>query len=653
MSPDKSSMPARSKQSEVDTNNVIWYLGIDFGTTSLSAVLLNQSTGQRYPIYWLEEEARENKAGGAGGAGGGVFTNISPKNSSSDSSASPSPSRPGEVIFRLPTVTYSGLAASKRFVDVPGAPLPIVVGSLASNLAKKQHGIVLENFKPFLNIALPYYSSKRQEWEPSLELPSQQYVSLYWVRRALQALLATLIPKKALSNPVIRVGAVGLEPKTLEHALGQLEGVVLGTPVGWGDTYCFNLREAVLQAKLVKYPEQVFFLEDAIASILASLPTTNVDAPKSEKLEEQENFTPSPHLPWQGGTLAINAGAIATELVLVDLPDNLQDLTYSDFHLCSFPYGGNAIDQDIFCQLLYPQLSEAQRQEIFLDCDVELPLPGQPDSEKRDRLVLLLQRNPLGQALLKASGYLKLILQHKDEFTLNLGNDRWSVKRLDLETQVFLPFVQQLNHELNALLIKTGLSEHGISQVICTGGTAALGTLKTWLQHKISNATPSQETDLPTGTWVAAGLASLPLYPQALNRTQQQYSDYFLLSELLSAFPETIGNLVERTYTIKEIMQQLEHRGLNTSACYERLVCLIEGQLPSGLVPRVDDTSWLSAASKQNPLYSAIATAELFERKSPSLFRLNPQQQKRLCHYLSLVLSGTHQTFKEPIVVKL
>ncbi|MCA1995336.1 MAG: hypothetical protein LDL41_25310, partial [Coleofasciculus sp. S288] len=70
-------------------------------------------------------------------------------------------------------------------------------------------------------------------------------------------------------------------------------------------------------------------------------------------------------------------------------------------------------------------------------------------------------------------------------------------------------------------------------------------------------------------------------------------------------------------------------------------------------VPRVDDTSWLSVASKQNPLYLAIATAELFERKSSSLFRLNPQQQKRLRHYLSLVLSGTYQTFKEPIVVKL
>ncbi len=29
-----------------------WYLGIDFGTTGISAALLNRRSGEIYPIYW-------------------------------------------------------------------------------------------------------------------------------------------------------------------------------------------------------------------------------------------------------------------------------------------------------------------------------------------------------------------------------------------------------------------------------------------------------------------------------------------------------------------------------------------------------------------------------------------------------------------------
>jgi hypothetical protein len=51
----------------------------------------------------------------------------------------------------------------------------------------------------------------------------------------------------------------------------------------------------------------------------------------------------------------INAGATAIDLLLVHLPEQLADLNYSDFNLRSFPYAGDALDQDIVCQLLYPQ----------------------------------------------------------------------------------------------------------------------------------------------------------------------------------------------------------------------------------------------------------------------------------------------------------
>ena len=148
-------------------------------------------------------------------------------------------------------------------------------------------------------------------------------------------MLRTLNPITDNTSNLI-CGATGLETNVLKAALTQLEGVILGYPANWPDTYNFNLREAVLTAKLVARPEQIFFIEDAIAAVLSGLR--------------------NPHRPqWKGGTLAVNAGATTTEMVMVNLPDHLQDLTYSDFSLRSVPYAGNVIDQDIICQLLHPQ----------------------------------------------------------------------------------------------------------------------------------------------------------------------------------------------------------------------------------------------------------------------------------------------------------
>ena len=627
--PDKYLIPAQLQQPEVDISNAVWYLGIDFGTTGVSAVLLNHTTAQRYPIYWSNELRISREE----------LQAVNPQLKVRSSS---------EAIFRLPTVTYSGQAASNLFAQLPVAP--IVVGSLASSLAKKQPGIFLKNFKPYLNIGIPCYLPQQHEWEPQLQLPRQQRVSLYWVRRTLQALLATLTPKSTLPDAVMKVGAVGLNPETLGQALGQLEGVILGYPVAWGDTYHFNLREAVLVAKLVKHPEQIFFLEDAIASLLAALPIS----PSPSAAPAQKNLPyPNPISHWQGGTLVISAGATTTELALVNLLGDLKNLSHKDFCLGSLPYGGNAIDQDIFCQLLYPQMSEQQLQQLSLPSDVELPLPGQPDQQKRDRLALILQSTAFGQALLKATAYLKQILQHKDQFSLELGTARWLVKRSDFETQIIAPFIQQLNRQLNALMIETGLLEQGIYQVLSVGGTSILGALEKWIQQKLPNAMLSQDTDSTTGCWVAAGLATLPLYPQVLNHLQHQYSDYFLLLELLRAFPKTADDSTSPAYSLEEILQQLERRGLNTAACYERLVRLVEGHLPPGLVPAFEGDSLLSPASRERFPYHDISSEPLFSQVGEGLYRPNPQQQERVRQYLQLVLSGTHQKFEEPLIVKL
>ncbi|MGQ4648781.1 hypothetical protein [Lyngbya aestuarii] len=689
-------MPAQSQKPQVDTNNAVWYLGIDLGTTGISAVLLNYSTGQRYPIYWSQEV----------GITGDQLTTLNSPGAAKNS---------GEVLFRLPTLICSELAhskeplamgsrsaSSKERTLVANRPkvrfrvctstmslAPVSLGFLAASQKNDPSGICLKNFKPYLNLGIPYYLPKHDQWEPKLQVHTGELVSLYWLQQALQALLATLTPANALHDAELKLGAVGLKLETLRFALEQLEGVVVGSPASWGDTYRLNLREALLAIELVRRPEQVFFLEDAIATVLAGLgaanqnwglgihsiqqptaaaqqrPTTDAanlptNQPQNHSVSSEEfslsplqSPIPSALTLRRGGTLVINAGATTTELALVDLPDNLQNLTHSDFSLSSLAYGGNALDQDIFCQLLYPRLSEQQRQRLSLSRELQLPLPGQPDQQKRDRLALLLQSSSLGQALLQACEQLKLTLQTQEEFTLELGTDQLRVKRKEVESHVVLPFIQQLNRELNALIVITGISDKRISQVLCVGGTAVLGRLEKWLQQKLPKASIIQNADSPTGSWVAAGLASLPFYPQVLNRSRQQYSDYFLLAEILRAFGATPGKMEPTAYSIEEIMQQLERRGLNTESCYERLVSLLEGQLPDGLVPPLKESIWLSQESKQNRHYSELTAKPLFSQEANQLYRPNGQQQERMRWYLEILLSRTRQKFQEPLTIPL
>jgi hypothetical protein len=283
-----------------------------------------------------------------------------------------------------------------------------------------------------------------------------------------------------------------------------------------------------------------------------------------------------------------------------------------------------------------------QLSEEIRNLNLDLPQPGEPDLKTRDRFQQFLQSSPLGQAFLEAASTVKLILQHQSEYSLDLDNHHWVLRRQDLEMRVVVPFIQRLNQNLNALISHAGLSGQAIEQVICTGGITAWGVMREWLQQKFPNAILIQDTDLG----VAAGLASLPLYPQILNRPQQQYSDYFLLLEVLRIFPS-------KPFSVGEMMQLLERRGVNTRTCYDRLLAIIEGQIPLGLVPSEVDASWLTPDSQENLVTQAIASTPLFEKVDSNLYQPNPQQCDRLRRYLNTILSGSYQKLAEPLVVDL
>lgn len=50
------------KEVTLEAANSVWYLGIDLGTTGISAALLNRSTTEVYPLYWIAENQPETSA---------------------------------------------------------------------------------------------------------------------------------------------------------------------------------------------------------------------------------------------------------------------------------------------------------------------------------------------------------------------------------------------------------------------------------------------------------------------------------------------------------------------------------------------------------------------------------------------------------------
>ena len=633
--------------------NSRWYLGIDFGSGGLSAALLDRTSGQLHPIYW--EASEHSKAPQAKGFA---------------ASAS----------FRIAT---SALMQETAPVD---SGQQVTVKSVGlRQLAVPTGEFLLQNFKLPLKVGIPYQREAAGMYEPLLQWSPLQAVSIALPLNGVRALLATLNPRKqgqkfrelaevsdaAISTnfsglPVANLicGASGMTAQTLDAALLDLQGVILGTPAGWGNAYHFNLREAVLGAGLVAPGLPIFVVEDAIATLLAAVtPVKNATGMQSSAIDSlREEAAPLTlnASSFSGGTLILNAGATTVELALVELPSNLQDLTRADFTCQSFAFAGNAFDQDIICQLLV-------KNETW-GMSIELPRPGHPDLPSRYQLQQRLQGSAFGLQLLEAARQIKVILQHQESFVLDIGQQHWDVKRRDLESLVLVPFVQQLNRELNALLSRTGMSPAGINQAICAGGMGSWPAIARWLRQKLPNAIVVQDRELEVdrdiseihnsalnsvfkstnfsekSSFVACGLASLALYPQILDVPQQQYSDFFLLWELMQV-------LGDETLRFEEILQLLERLGVNTGTCEPRILEILEGKLPAGLLPAEEDFMLLAEESRQNPDWQAILAEPLFFEDVSRGYRLNIEHSFVVREYLTKLASSSQQKLLEPATI--
>ncbi|MEI6445444.1 MAG: hypothetical protein WCO29_20530 [Nostocales cyanobacterium ELA583] len=616
-----------------DSLNETWYLGIDIGTTGISAALLNRSKLVVYPIYW----SAENQAIGAG----------------------------FQQSFRLPAEVY----------------LPSNSGSHQGKSGESDFSphLYSAQLKPYLQIAVPY-QQERQKWEPMLQLNEFSAGPLIWVVRSLSKLLSTLRSSQTSTTPALIANAVGMNKPTFSQVIKNIAGVICTCPSNWTEQYRFNVREAIVTSELVSHPQQIFFVEEAIASLLPELNSANG---QSIQISENQGLRPlkTSDYPLLGNTLAINIGAMQVEMTLVDIPANLQQLAHKDFMLHNFAYSGKGIEQDIICQLLLPPKSRQPRepgqshhepananpwhwqpsipgldQMQFSNLNLAalaLPKVGEPDTEVRIRLQQRLESSLLGQALLDAALALKLILQHQETFTLEFADQRWVLQRRDLESQVFVPFVRRLNRELNKLLVARGIPTEAINQAVLSGGVASVGTINRWLRQKLPNAKIIQdlylgENGAPNCSRVALGLTMLPLHPQILDIPKQQYTDYFLFSELLKLLPN-------RSLSFGEVLQLFESRGVNTRICQQRLLAFLEGELPPGLIPTALDYLWLTQHSQENLDYQKIASLtvginspSLFEKQGNLSYRPNFEQVRLLLRYLDAIKSSTVQSLEEP-----
>ena len=576
-------------------DNSRWFLGVDIGTTGLSAVLINQLGDQVYPLCWQTgDEASER--------------------------------------FRLPAIAQ--MAGQDRAQPGFGSQ----IGEVGTAALKSDDHKLLRHIKPLLKVGIPHGSSG----EPWVQWSDQTALPLQEVQSALGELLRSLNATRASCR------AIGLDDSVLRRVLANLTGVVVGYPTNWPDTYSLNIREAVLSAGLVDRGGQVFFVEEVIAALLSALPD-----PKMDPADIDDQQPGLYNCEWSGGTVVVSAGATLTESAVVVLPEDLEQLSYGDFSMRSFGYAGDSLDQDIICQLLhaaddFTESKRAENDESWSDLGLNslaLPQPGEADRAKRYRLRQRLNASALGRKAIAVAQQLKIELQEESQSEVSLGDHTWTVKRKDLETKVFLPYIQRINRQINALLGQTGMEAESVRQVVCTGGSASLSAIARWLRQKFPNATIIQDTY--SGEYsnscsrVAYGLANVCNYPDVIDSNRHQYSDYFLLLELLRILPD-------QPLPAGGILHLLAQRGVDTQACQSHILALIEGHLPPGLVPIESDRPLISAQSPDIPTYQAIAELPLFRKQGGQIYIADAEQGERLRQHLETILAGKSQTLNEP-----
>ena len=478
--------------------------------------------------------------------------------------------------------------------------------SLSSRLENGE--VALSHFKQFLKIGLPYRGVSA--WQPIIQWSDSHQASLRWLIAALKNLLEQI--QTRANHP--KLPDLGL-------ILLKLSGVIFGYPSNWSDTYILNVREAILKAGLVSQAEQVMAVEQAIAPVLSLI--------HDQKIPQQI-------------TLFIDAGAVTTSLCLINGTTNTKAIARSNLHIRSFDYAGISISQDIIVQLFYPhwQLITNTNRHLCKFDHLSLPEIGDPAPQQRILLQQYLLSSDIGQQMLEFADRVKVT------FGKDMNIDSWNeelmgqpilVFRRELENLILQPFIQRLNRELNGIMSNAGLLSEDVRQVFLLGNTMQIPLLSRWLAQKLPHASID-----PLATSIAAnGLAVAPLYPNLQDVARQQYSDYFLLQEICHL------NLTQ-SINSTQLLQQLQMRGINIKACRDRILTILQGDLPDGLFPWQEPEQVV--VLDDPTLSSELFTGRLFELETDGTYQPNVTRFQQLRVYLQAILGNMSQTLNEPLV---
>ncbi len=467
--------------------------------------------------------------------------------------------------------------------------------------------VPIVHFKQFLKLGLPYRGVSA--WQPIIQWTDHQQASLRWLISALKNLLEQIQTRS--NHP--KLPDIGL-------ILLKLSGVVFGYPSNWSDTYILNVREAILKSGLVGQSEQVMAVEQAIAPILSLIHDRKIS---------------------QDITLLIDAGAVTTSLSLVKGIDS-KAIDRSKLHIRSTDYAGISISQDIIVKLFYPHWQLITNPNRHLCKFDHLSLPEIGDSAPQQRILLqqYLLSSVIGQQMLELADRVKVT------FGRDIGEDSWNedlmgqpivVLRRELENLILQPFIQRLNRELNTILSNAGILGEDVRQVLLLGSTMHIPLLSRWLAQKLPNASID-----PLATSILAnGLAVSPLYPNIHDVSRQQYSDYFLLQEICRL------NLTQ-SVNPTQLLQQLQIRGINIKACRDRILSILQGDLPDGLFPWQEPEH---AVVLEDPtLSNELFAGRLFELETDGTYQPNMLKFQQLRVYLQAIIGNMSQTLNEPLV---
>lgn len=451
-----------------------WFLGLDIGTSGLSAVLLNQATNQLIPLFWRQPDSSRSW-------------------------------------FRWPIDSAIGLNH-----DSPQA-------SLATTSAE---AAVLCQLKSAL--ALPL----RQDMGGVLE-SSERLEPAY---RPLSRLLETLGPNRSAESMAAApwvCGGLGCDNTQLATAMGQLCGVGVSYPAGWPNRYQVNIQSAILEAGLVSQSNAIYAVEEAIAAAMACLRI----APSAIAKDTAPAIRPPYTLEPEGVAFVLNAGASTTELALLDLTALAQSHA-AVLASRTLAYAGQALDQDILVHHLYPQLQASSRPEVEQLLSLlqlnhgDHPQLGQPDVIKRLRLHLRLCSSGTGQQLLAIAQQIKHDLQTMPQSAYTIAQHHGQMTQDTFGHHILLPYIRALTQQVQSLIEQAALSPQSVQHIICSGGTASMRVVHLWARQCFPNAdlkfAPSiamveaqGSAALPSawlGSQVGYGLARLPLFAQSASK---------------------------------------------------------------------------------------------------------------------------------------